>query len=126
MPAMGSHSVVSNAKEAEALFDLARESANASDFAAKLQAAGLMPSSGGDSSGGSGSSSGGSSSDSQGGEDSKADGGGGGGTEVYRVPQLSRELAHKHARDGIIIVTWWVLHIAPLLYGPVGWVGSCG
>ncbi len=121
---MGGHSVVSDAQEAEALFDLARESANAADFAGKLQAAGLMPSSGSSSSGSTGggaggsstgSSSGGSSSGkgserggSKDGKPSQAGGDSGSGKEQYRVPQLSRELAHKYARDGIIIVTWWV------------------
>lgn len=49
----------------------------------------------------------------QGGSGSGSKAGGSAGGVVQKgsgVPQLSRELAHSYARDGIIIVTWANLH----------------
>jgi hypothetical protein len=95
----------------DTLYQLAKASSDAASFAARLQQAGLMLDSSSSSSN-SGSSSSGSS------KESKADGGAGavqpskgaaGGGQAV-VPLLSRDLARKHQRDGIIIVTWANFH----------------
>ncbi|KAI3429380.1 hypothetical protein D9Q98_005475 [Chlorella vulgaris] len=86
----------------DTLYQLAKASSDAASFAARLQQAGLML----DSSSSSGSS-----------KEGKADGGAGavqpskgaGGGQAV-VPLLSRDLARKHQRDGIIIVTWANFH----------------
>jgi hypothetical protein len=93
-----------------------------------------MPSTGGGSSSSSSSSSGGSSGssgasssskggDSKAGKAGQAGGGGSSGKQEFKVPQLSRELAHKHARDGIIIVTWSNFHFSDFV---LNWVHHMG
>ncbi|PSC68170.1 glycosyltransferase family 77 [Micractinium conductrix] len=106
----GGRVLVEDDATAAQLYSLARDAGSAADFAAKLRSAGLMA-------GGGGGPSGGASTDSS--LDSSA------GTDVAlpaakgkdpkqkaggKVPQLSKELAHGYARDGIIIVTWANLH----------------
>ncbi len=106
--------VVNDEATAAQLFQLAKSSGDAAEFSLKLQKAGLMA--GASSASGGGSSTSGSSSDaSSSSSTSTAKAGGlkkGGGVAKNKgvVPQLSRELAHGYARDGIIIVTWANFH----------------
>lgn len=110
--------VVPDTDTAAQLFSLAKSSANVADFAAHLQQAGLMA---GGSSGSRTKPAASNDGKSRERDDAAADvsGSGNAGADKPKgsaggakaqpklsVPQLSKELAHKHARDGIIIVTW--------------------
>lgn len=106
--------VVNDEATAAQLFQLAKSSGDAAEFSVKLQKAGLMAGVSSGSGSGSGSSTSGSiSNDSSSTSTSQAGGSKKGGGVAKRkgvVPQLSRELAHGYARDGIIIVTWANFH----------------
>lgn len=103
MASVSRTTVVEDGAAAAQLFQLAKASGDATEFSVKLQKAGLMA--GASSSGGG---AGGTSAGGSGGSAALQDGG----TAVKKgtVPQLSRELAHGYARDGIVIVTWANFH----------------
>lgn len=96
--------IVQDAGTAGRLYQLAKESSDAADFVARLRQAGLMEGAGQQAGGGGG---GVAQPDGGGGKPSSSGSGGSatGTAKQLPVPQLSRELAHAHARGGTIIVT---------------------
>ena len=103
------------------MFQISQETNSVSSFVERLQKEGLMA--GGSGGGGGGGKDGKGAAGGGGSSSSSSDDGGGDGSKGdaaaksaatglakpakrLAVPQLSRALAHKHARDGIVIVTW--------------------
>lgn len=122
LPSYSAGLLIEDEATAASLYQLAKSSDDASDFAARLKAAGLMaqpddePRSAAAGSTADGNADADTSTHKQAavvknkgeGDGMEAAGKGIGGR--IAVPQLSRELAYKHARDGIIIVTWANFH----------------
>jgi hypothetical protein len=130
LPSHSASLLIEDEATAKSLYQLAKSSNDAEDFTARLQQAGLMAQEAAASSaqpdgeprsGDSGGGAGGGTDESIATHTEATDvgvGGKGGGAAAASkgaggrlvVPQLSRELAHRHARDGIIIVTWANFH----------------
>jgi hypothetical protein len=111
LPSHTGRLLVEDQHTAEELYQIAKGASDARDFAARLQRAGLMA--GSSSSSSAGEKGGGS-------KGSTAVQPAGGGSKLH-VPLLSKTLAHQHARDGIIIVTWANYHFFDFV---LNWVRS--